>query len=163
MRVQRSRKFRRRALKNDLEELDILSSLDEMFMLMMRFTKKQLLGESIHGTVITPPQFGLLMHCQCGPKTMKTLSEQMGLTHGAITGLVDRLHKLGLVDRQRSEEDRRVVHVLVTAEGQELIQRINDRRHDILRKILRQLSADERKFMLKIHTFVKDKLINYVE
>lgn len=155
--------FRLSALKHDLTEDEFLSNLDEMFIMMMRFTKQQLLGESIHGTVITPPQFGLLIHCVCEPKTMKTLSESMGLTHGAVTGLVDRLHKLGLVERERSEEDRRVVHVVVTPAGQELLQRINQRRHDILRKILKQLSSEEQKFMIKIHRFVKEKLINYVE
>lgn len=94
---------------------------------------------------------------------MKELSEQMDLTHGAATGLVDRLHRLGLVDRERSMEDRRVVHVAMTEEGQQLIERIDQRRHAILLKIVEQLTPEERRLMLKIDRIMKDKLINYVE
>lgn len=138
--------------------------MDEMFISMMRFTKKQILEESIHQSVITPPQFGMLICLKhMGSLTMKELSERMDLTHGASTGLVDRLHRLGLVERERSSEDRRVVYVALTEEGHQLIGRIDLRRHAILRKIVSQLNPDERRLMLKIDRFVKEKLMNYVE
>lgn len=147
-----------------LSEEELIRSLDGMFLALMRFTKKQILDESIHQSVITPPQFGML-YClfHRGPQTMKELSEQMDLTHGAATGLVDRLHRLGLVDRERSMEDRRVVHCAMTDEGKQLIERIEQRRHAILHKIVEQLTSEERRLMLKIDRIMKDKLINYVE
>ena len=37
-----------------------------------------------------------------------------------ITGLVDRLERLGLVRRQRSDADRRQIRCLLTAQGREL-------------------------------------------
>lgn len=147
-----------------LSEDDFIKIMDEHFIFMMRFTKKLILEESIHNTVITPPQFGLLYQLsRCGPRTMKELSEQMDLTHGATTGLVDRLHRLGLVRRDRDEQDRRVVNVQVTETGEELISRIERRRHHILRKIVQELSPEERKLLLKIERLTKDKLMNYVE
>lgn len=153
--------------EQDIEEFsedDLIHSMDEMFISMMRFTKKQILEESIHQSVITPPQFGMLICLKhMGSLTMKELSERMDLTHGASTGLVDRLHRLGLVERERSSEDRRVVYVALTEEGHQLIGRIDLRRHAILRKIVSQLNPDERRLMLKIDRFVKEKLMNYVE
>lgn len=147
-----------------LNDIDFVRIIDENFIFMMRFTKKQILEESINNTVITPPQFGLLYQLEhCGPRTMKELSEQMDLTHGATTGLVDRLHRLNLVQRERDETDRRVVNVSVTAEGKLLIDRIEERRYKILRKIIQELSQEERKLMLKINTLIKEKLMNYVE
>jgi DNA-binding MarR family transcriptional regulator len=44
----------------------------------------------------------------------------------AITGLIDRLEKQGLVIRKRSTADRRVVYVEITATGLELLSRIDD-------------------------------------
>jgi len=41
-----------------------------------------------------------------------------------ITRLVDRLEKLGLVKRERSESDRRVVRVRITSKGSKKIERI---------------------------------------
>ena len=46
---------------------------------------------------------------QRGPMTAGELAEQTGLTTGAITGVVDRLEKAGLVRRVRDTTDRRRV------------------------------------------------------
>jgi DNA-binding MarR family transcriptional regulator len=63
----------------------------------------------------------------------------MHLTHGASTGMVDRLIKLKLVDRVRSEEDRRVVYVSITDRGRELVERMRERRYSILKNIINSL------------------------
>lgn len=155
--------------RDDLEPNDnlddrLIESSDEMFLLMMRFTKKQLMEESVNDSSITPPQLGVLFHLdKCGPMTMKDLSDMMGLTHGAATGLVDRVLKQGLINRVRLESDRRVVQVSITPQGQDLLQRIAARRHDILRNIMQELSREDRQFILKIHHFMKEKLRKYVE
>lgn len=51
---------------------------------------------------------------RAGPLTAGQLAELTGLTTGAITGLVDRLEKVGFVKRQRDPNDRRkvVIHPL---------------------------------------------------
>ena len=46
---------------------------------------------------------------QMGPMTAGELAEQTGLTTGAITGVIDRLEKEGLVQRGRDSADRRRV------------------------------------------------------
>lgn len=49
--------------------------------------------------------------------TMGQLSQRMMVTHGNITGLVDRLVKDGLVDRQPVTGNRRAYHVSLTPAG----------------------------------------------
>jgi DNA-binding MarR family transcriptional regulator len=46
-----------------------------------------------------------------GRVTAGRLAELTGLTTGAVTGLVDRMEKAGLVRRERDEEDRRKVYI----------------------------------------------------
>jgi DNA-binding MarR family transcriptional regulator len=48
------------------------------------------------------------------PVTAGALASAIGLTTGAITGVVDRLEKAGLVRRIRPESDRRKVFVITT-------------------------------------------------
>lgn len=43
-----------------------------------------------------------------------------------VTRLVDRLEKAGLVERERSVEDRRVVLVRITREGRALLKRLRE-------------------------------------
>jgi len=49
--------------------------------------------------------------------TPSDISQQFGITLGAVTGFVDRLHKLGFITRTRSEEDRRVVIIQLSSKG----------------------------------------------
>lgn len=46
-----------------------------------------------------------------GPVTPGQITGFTGLTSGSVTGLLDRLEKMDLVQRRRSESDRRTVHV----------------------------------------------------
>src|SRR5678815_5456383 len=52
-----------------------------------------------------------------GRVTAGRLAEVTGLTTGAITGVVDRLEKAGLVRRERDEADRRKVYIAVVPEN----------------------------------------------
>lgn len=49
---------------------------------------------------------------QKGKLTAGELSELTGLTSGAITGLIDRFEKKGLVKRQSDSDDRRKVFIV---------------------------------------------------
>ncbi len=148
--------------EDELEE-QLIIGLDNMLLMLMRFTKKQVLAESIHNTVLTPPQFGLLWCLNCaGTLTMTELADKLDLSHGAATGLVDRLEKLDLIIRQRSEDDRRVVSVVLSQSGQQLIERVNTKRHQILRTMLQDLTPQERQTLLKIDMILKDKLHPHV-
>src|SRR5215475_8697482 len=48
-----------------------------------------------------------------GPLTAGELAEATGLTTGAITGVIDRLERAGVAQRQRDADDRRKVLVKV--------------------------------------------------
>ena len=52
-----------------------------------------------------------------GRVTAGRLAELTGLTTGAITGVVDRLEKAGLVRRERDEADRRKVFITIVPEN----------------------------------------------
>ena len=59
-----------------------------------------------------------------GPLTAGRLAELTGLTTGAITGVVDRLEREGLVRRERDAEDRRRVIVHLVPERARAIGRL---------------------------------------
>jgi DNA-binding MarR family transcriptional regulator len=62
----------------------------------------------------------LLLH---GPTTAGELAERAGLTAGgAITGVIDRLERAGLVHRDRDTNDRR--RVVITADARKLGERV---------------------------------------
>lgn len=57
---------------------------------------------------------------------MTDIARKMGHSTAAATGLVDRLEKLGYMERTHAIDDRRKVLVRVTSKGLELVSRLRD-------------------------------------
>ena len=73
------------------------------------------------------------------------LARQTLVTTGGLTLRVRRLEKEGLVRRQRDPEDNRMVHVELTDAGRDLIDRAADAHFENMKRMLEQLTSDERK------------------
>ncbi|MBL9151800.1 MAG: MarR family transcriptional regulator [Verrucomicrobiales bacterium] len=58
--------------------------------------------------------------------TMTEISNKMGHSTAAATGLVDRLEKLGYVQRLHAADDRRKVMVQITRKGIDLVGRLRN-------------------------------------
>ncbi len=76
---------------------------------------------------LTPSQYNVLriLRGEGRPLPSLEIAERMIQETPAITGLIDRLEKLGLVQRTRCEEDRRVVFVSITDKGTELLSQLD--------------------------------------
>ena len=71
---------------------------------------------------ISFPQFFLLAYLSSEDYlTMSDIAKKMGHSTAAATGLVDRLEKLGYVERVHAAEDRRKIMVRITHKGTELV------------------------------------------
>jgi DNA-binding MarR family transcriptional regulator len=55
-----------------------------------------------------------------GPVPISLLAERTGSANSTVSGIVDRLERMGLAKRQRSESDRRVIYVSATPEYEQL-------------------------------------------
>lgn len=55
-----------------------------------------------------------------GPVPISVLAERTGSANSTVSGIVDRLEKLELARRERSEDDRRVIYVSATDKYRDL-------------------------------------------
>ena len=69
-----------------------------------------------------------------GSPTIGQLADHLILRHHSAVGLVDRLEERGLVERVRGAEDRRQVHVRLTAEGSQILHRLSRIHREELRR-----------------------------
>lgn len=58
-----------------------------------------------------------------GPLPISALAERTGSANSTVSGIVDRLEKLDLARRERSDADRRVIYVTATDKYKELRRR----------------------------------------
>ena len=70
----------------------------------------------------TLPRFDLMAQLERHPSglKMKELSQRLMVTGGNITTITDQLVTEGLVAREASEADRRVIHIQLTPKGRKL-------------------------------------------
>lgn len=85
------------------------------------------LGRELEQSVGIPLVFfDVLIHVGAaadGRLTMSRLSNEVALTTGGVTRLVDRMAEAGLVARENCPNDRRSVHVVLTPEGRSVLER----------------------------------------
>ena len=132
-------------IKADAEKLaDILTALQRRFI-------SNLCKELSRGNVSFPQYFLLGYLCQHKALTMSEVAQKMGHSTAASTGLVDRLEKLGLVQRSHASDDRRKIMVSVTKNGAAILSHMRQDMITNLLKTMNCLEPDEQKNWLKIY------------
>lgn len=81
--------------------------------------------------------------------TAGRLAEVTGLTTGAITGVIDRLEKAGLVRRERDDSDRRKVFITVVPESEAKIGKFYESLQQSIHKAWSKYSDDELRFLVR--------------
>jgi MarR family transcriptional regulator, organic hydroperoxide resistance regulator len=93
---------------------------------------------------MTPQQYWLLRQLSNeGPLRISELAQALGVTTGTATVACQRLEKSGLLTRERQIDDERVVLVVLTKQGQALIEETLQKRRDVLNQLLQVLTKDE--------------------
>jgi DNA-binding MarR family transcriptional regulator len=77
------------------------------------------------------------------------LAAALGVTPPNVTGIVDRLVEQGLLSRQESPEDRRVLMLQTTEKGEAILSDLRERRTSSMREILAHLSVEELSYLVK--------------
>jgi DNA-binding MarR family transcriptional regulator len=90
--------------------------------------------------------------------SLSSLSERIRAQNSTVTGIIDRMEREGLVRRERSTSDRRVVHIRLSEKGQKLAQQIQVEPMEIFRAALLGLSNADLRDLLRI----MNKLQKYV-
>jgi DNA-binding MarR family transcriptional regulator len=85
-----------------------------------------------------------------GPSRMGEIAKALNLSMGAATAVIDKMIAGGLVKRDHSAEDRRVVTVALLMKGSETITKIEEERVRVLNDIFSVLSAGEKEEYLRL-------------
>jgi DNA-binding MarR family transcriptional regulator len=115
-----------------------------------------------HG--LTTEQFAVLgaMDYFVGPMNITDIARWLERSTNSVTMLVDRMVKAGLVRRVRSKSDRRVVRVTFTSKGKNAIKPATQASFEVIRKILSQLSYEDRNALLSLLGTMKYEILKYL-
>lgn len=94
---------------------------------------------------MTSGQYTTLHVIACGKEwRMTDLSHKLHVSAGSLTTMMNRLIELGLVSRERSATDRRVVTVRLTEAGKNILQSGRDHMRHTMAQMLAELPEDDR-------------------
>src|SRR6185436_10691429 len=82
--------------------------------------------------------------------SLSSLSERIRAQNSTVTGIIDRMEREGLVSRERSTSDRRVVYIRLTKKGADLAKTIAVEPMEIFRGVLAALSREDVRDLLRI-------------
>ena len=86
---------------------------------------------------------------ESGAMPISALAEKTGSANSTISGIVDRLEKLDLARRTRSEKDRRVIYVEVTERYLGLREKALGSVNDCFSTLVRDIAPEDRKQILQ--------------
>jgi DNA-binding MarR family transcriptional regulator len=118
-------------LQRELKKKKPFDSLEQEASLNVLRTNDQLqnrLGRFFREYGVTSSQYNLLriIRGEGKPMPSQEIAERMIQVVPAMTGLIDRLEKQGLVERRRCEEDRRVIYIEITDKAKKLLERMDE-------------------------------------
>ena len=101
---------------------------------------------------VTPPQFTALQFIvkeKNNPISIGELSRSMCLAFSTVTDLIDRMEKLGYVERQKDEKDKRVIRIVPLEKGEAVLDQVVDHRVDFVESVIEGHYTKEEKETLR--------------
>lgn len=101
------------------------------------------------------PQFQVLYVLKMrGPMKVSEIAEKLTLTPPAITGLTDKLVAEGYVQKERAEDDRRVVNITILEPGLEMLMKVKKDQKEMIESFFNILSEEDIQHLRRIFTLM---------
>ena len=97
------------------------------------------------------------------PKNMSAIARQLRVTTGTLTISMNSLVKKGYVKRERSEQDRRVVYIMLTAKGKLAYKHHAEFHKQMTEALVEGLNPEETKLLVRALTNLKNFFEEYAK
>lgn len=83
------------------------------------------------------------------PRNMSAIAHRLSVTVGTLTTNMNGLEKKGYIRRERSQEDKRLVYVLLTEKGKKAFYHHRDFHKKMIKAIIKDLSGEEMEILYR--------------
>lgn len=138
---------KRRTTETSPEPRSTAEGIDELTDAFLTSTRA-LVALAVRSINAAPVEVTLMQHrvlvllASQSEQSVSVLAEQLGVNASNASRVCDRLQRLGLLSRQRSDADARSVKVALTAAGLDLLHAVNRYRRREIRRILESLPGE---------------------
>jgi DNA-binding MarR family transcriptional regulator len=113
---------------------------------------------------LTGPQLTVVKVLESiGDVSLSELSDKIRAQNSTVTGIIDRMEREGLVVRERSTADRRVIRIRLTEKGSRLAREVPVEPMEIFRSALDGLTPTEQRDLVRIVTKLAKRVKSIVK
>jgi MarR family transcriptional regulator, organic hydroperoxide resistance regulator len=148
-------KFGGEEMEDANESMEVITLIKEVMSLM-----KQSMSKGFENEGMTMPQ-GMVIGTlsRLGKMKINELSKHLGLSNSTISGIIDRLEKQETVERIRSDEDKRVVYVSLSAKFESQHQNFHKKMEESVRNIMNKGTPEEKHKIIEGFAMLKELLV----
>jgi MarR family transcriptional regulator, 2-MHQ and catechol-resistance regulon repressor len=93
-----------------------------------------------------------------GKQTIQQIGNRILISSGSMTYVIDKLEQKDIIKRNDCREDRRVIHITLTAEGMEMLENIMPKYQDMVDSIFGDLTDDESQLLVNLLKKVSNRV-----
>lgn len=94
---------------------------------------------------------------QKGKQTIQQIGNRILISSGSMTYVIDKLEQRSLLSRKACPDDRRVIHVILTGSGIELMNKIMPKYQQLVDDLFHSLSSEESETLVHLLKKVNNK------
>ena len=87
---------------------------------------------------------------QKGKQTIQQIGHSILISSGSMTYVIDKLEKKGLLKRNACPDDRRAIHVTLTDDGMDLMEKMMPKHQELVDYMFGSLNDDETETIVKL-------------
>lgn len=85
-----------------------------------------------------------------GKQTIQQIGHSILISSGSMTYIIDKLEQKGLLNRIACPDDRRVIHVVLTANGKDLMEKIMPKHTELVEDLFDSINPDEVQILVRL-------------
>jgi len=95
---------------------------------------------------------------QKGKQTIQQVGNRILISSGSMTYVIDKLEQRGLLSRNACPDDRRVIHVTLTNDGNQLMTEIMPKYLELVNHMFDEINSDEAETLVQLLKKVRNKV-----
>lgn len=131
------------------------------FLILMQTSKSihERIKEEMTRNKLSITEFSVLeVLYQKGKQTIQQIGNCILISSGSMTYVIDKLEQKGLINRNDCPNDRRVIHVTLTDEGNELMEEIMPKHHKLVDHMFDSLNSNEAETLVQLLKKVRNNV-----
>lgn len=121
--------------------------------------QKQYMLQMLKPTGLKMSQAGILVVLKkCGPLSQREIADQIHVTAPSVTAAIQKLEKLGYIERKTDEKDQRMQRIRLSQKGEELLKEMKIFLDRTEATLFEGISAEEKMLLRRLTMQMKENL-----